>query len=262
MPSLFSLLSIIADKRAAKNALSEVHLLPLLTSKNELSCDVGSNRGLFSYWMLRHGVRVAAFEPNPHVTRVLRHRFLRAIHAGQFRVFEVALGDVNGEAVLHVPKGFSPLGTISGGLLAQHLLMEQIPVACRRLDDCILEPVGFIKIDVEGHEQCVLDGAQRILSTYLPSILVEAEERHRSGAVASIRAQLEPLGYVGFFCDGDRLRSINDFDPSRHQMVGSLNDAGTAVRAGSQYVNNFIFVARPDVRFKLLAWPHEVASLV
>jgi FkbM family methyltransferase len=57
-------------------------------------------------------------------------------------------------------------------------------VSVRRLDDIDLGGgVGFLKIDVEGHEEAVLAGASRTLKQSMPAVLVEVEERHHTGAV-------------------------------------------------------------------------------
>lgn len=261
MPRAFALVSVVADWRVARNPLSEVNLLPLLASKDELACDIGANRGLFSFWMLHLGLKVAAFEPNPQMIRILRHRFPRALRNDRLRIFDCALSDGDGEVVLHVPRGFSPLATIDGRLAGKGLAMDDIAVQRRRLDDLLIEPVGFIKIDVEGHEQAVLEGAHRLLAAHKPSILVEAEERHRTGAVASMRQLLDPLGYEGFFVDADGLHSIGDFDPDLHQRPDALNADGTGARQGRAYVNNFIFVARPHMKARLQGWrPHRALT--
>ena len=261
MSRAFALASVMADWRVARNASSEVNLLPLLADKNELSCDIGANRGLFSFWMLHLGLRVAAFETNPQMIRILRHRFPRALRDQRLHIFDVALSDRDGEAVLHVPEGLSPLGSIHRGTIHPDMPTDDINVARRRLDSCIHEPVGFIKIDVEGHEQRVLEGAGRLLEQYRPSILVEAEERHRPGAVASIIHMLAPLGYEGFFVHAERLHSIDDFDVDLHQRPDALNTEGTAVLPGRAYVNNFIFIARPHMKARLLGWqPHRALT--
>ena len=261
MSRAFALASVMADWRVARNASSEVNLLPLLADKDELSCDIGANRGLFSFWMLHLGLRVAAFEPNPQMIRILRHRFPRALRERRLHIYEIALSNRDGEAVLHVPDGLSPLGTLNGGMVDPDISVEEIPVSRRRLDDFIDEPVGFLKIDVEGHEQRVLEGARRLLAKYHPSILIEAEERHRPGAVASTRQMLDPLGYEGFFVDGDGMHSIDDFDMDLHQRRDALNAAGTAVLPGRTYINNFIFIARPHMKARLLGWrPHRTLT--
>lgn len=184
----FALASVMVDWRVARDAASEVNLLPLLADKNQLSCDIGAGRGLFSFWMLHLGLRVAAFEANPRMIRILRHRFPRALREGRLRILKD-------------------------------------DVAQCRLDDLITEPVGFIRIAAAGHEPRVLEGARGLLVEHRPSILVEAEERQRPGSVALARRMLDPLGYEGFFIDADGLHPIDDFDPDVHRRRDALNAA-------------------------------------
>jgi methyltransferase FkbM-like protein len=61
-----------------------------------------------------------------------------------------------------------------------------LPVSCVTLDECIygerkLRPPDVIKMDVEGAEVLVLQGATRALSEYHPSLFVEIHgtEQHR-----------------------------------------------------------------------------------
>ncbi|WP_246642623.1 FkbM family methyltransferase [Rhizobium croatiense] len=69
--------------------------------------------------------------------------------------------------------------------------------------------VGFIKIDVEGHELKVLKGAEAILSRDHPNLLIEAEDRHRPNAVASVIDYLTPFGYSVYCLKDRRLRSLS-----------------------------------------------------
>ncbi|MCH8991221.1 MAG: FkbM family methyltransferase [Acidobacteria bacterium] len=63
---------------------------------------------------------------------------------------------------------------------------------CRRLDDCGLDDVAVIKIDVEGTELTVLRSAIRILERDRPIITAEA---HNSAATAALEAFLTPYAY-------------------------------------------------------------------
>ena len=108
-------------------------------------------------------------------------------------------------------------------------------VELARLDDEPLQDVGFIKIDVEGHEGSVVRGGERLIRRDRPVILIEVEQRHAPKPVTETFQQIERLGYDGFFLKSGRLRPVAEFDPARDQDVGNLHRPGTA------YINNFVF---------------------
>lgn len=255
LPRLFALLCPWVDAWAARDPRSDLPLLALLVEPGESVCDVGANRGLFIYWLLKRRARVLAFEPNPRLAHILRLRFPAEIAAGRVCLFETALGAAPGEAVLHVPRDHSPLATIDGNLAAAvGVPMDEVRVPVARLDDLVTAPVSFIKLDVEGHELKVLEGARRLLLEHRPSLLVEAEERHRPGAVAAVRALLEPMGYQGFFRLDGRMTPIAAFDPAQHQSAAALGPDGINPAPGAVYVLNFCFAARPAVVERLSRW--------
>lgn len=252
MPRLYAQACNLFDLKTAQNPANEINLLPLFVRAGETVCDIGANHGLFTFFLLRQHVRVLAFEPNPRMVRILNARFPAAIRRGDLRLFDTALSDEDGQATLHVPKGFSALGTLDGALEKMDgSEMEDISVPLRRLDAVVREPVSFIKLDVEGHEERVLRGAEHLLRAYQPTLLIEAEERHRPGAVASVQSFLAPLGYRGAYFEDGRIRPLSSFDPARHQRLDALNASGTRVRSGQVYINNFVFIARPEVRERL-----------
>ncbi|MCG5235026.1 FkbM family methyltransferase [Xanthobacter oligotrophicus] len=252
MPRVFALLCPLVDARAAHDPDSEVRLLPLLVAPGDTVCDIGANRGLFTYWLLRHGARVLAFEPNPSLVRILKLRFPGEIRSGALTLFETALSADAGAAVLHIPRDLSPLATLDGDLAAGPTEDVHVPMA--RLDACVTADVSFIKLDVEGHEVKVLQGARGLVAASRPTFLIEAEERHRPGAVAAVRQVLDPFGYRGFFRLGQKMRPIAEFDPAVHQSVAALEPDGTRPRKGALYVNDFYFAARPDIIARLERW--------
>lgn len=117
-------------------------------------------------------------------------------------------------------------------------------VETRRLDECVQEPVGLIKIDVEGHELKVLAGGAGVLDRYGPNIIVEAEERHRPSAVETLKNWLYSFGYRGFFVHDNKMVNIDYFDVALHQHVGAARDHP---RDSRRYINNFVFTRDRDI---------------
>jgi hypothetical protein len=113
-----------------------------------------------------------------------------------------------------------------------------VPMA--RLDAVIQEDVAFVKIDVEGHELNVLNGAIEILERSKPIFLVEAEDRHRAAATESVFEFFRDKGYSGFFVEDGDIVTVDQFDTGIFQDASSLLPDGGR-KTGCAYVNNFFF---------------------
>lgn len=228
----------------AKNALRSMNgnrdmeetLLPFFVRTNGIALDVGANRGIYTRIMLARNRHVVSIEPNPDCARILERVFKNHV-----RVIAGAASNTNGEAALRVPAGGDGLGTIESG---NHFsgAFKTVTVKTFRIDDLGLEDVTFMKVDVEGHEISVLEGAMELLKRDRPTILLEAEERHNPGAVRSVRALLEPLKYEGFMLERGTLGSIRRFDPAVHQSVEAAQARSLNGHQANAYINNFFFI--------------------
>ncbi len=174
----------------------ELRLLPELVPPARVAVDVGAARGIISWHLARLAREVHAFEANPHLAR----RLARALP--QVHVHGCALSDRTGEVELRVPlregvelEGLGTVDPLNRLTRAGPAEIRRLRVPCARLDDFALEDVGFIKIDVEGHEAAVLRGGMELLRRCRPVILFEAGELNRPGAVAEARAVLTALDY-------------------------------------------------------------------
>ncbi len=212
----------------------ELRLLPRLCPREALALDVGAHEGVYSYFLLRRAAGVIAFEPNPQLAAHLRRTF-----GARLEVRETALSDADGTAHLHIPQRGAEAVTSNATIepSVAEFQSETYTVSTTRLDRLMdgLKRVGFIKIDVEGHELSLLRGAEELLRRDQPNLLVEAEERHRRNAVGSIRDFLATLGYRGWLLERGRPRPIEEFSLERHQPIPQP--------PGVRYINNFIFAA-------------------
>jgi len=226
----------------------ELALVDRLCGAGTRAVDVGANHGDYTYRLLQAGALVVAVEPNPRMVAVLRHRFAAAVRRGRLTVEACALAERPGSATLHVPRDAAALGSLRRLSEGEE---ETIEVPCRTLDTLAGGAADFVKIDVEGFEGEVVAGATETLRRDRPALLIEAEERHRPGALAGLRAALEPLDYEGFYLVDGRLRPLGDFDPAVLQSQDALTPDGLGRLPGRTYINNFLFVARPEQRAAL-----------
>ncbi len=185
-----------------------IRLIASLADPKRLAVDVGAHLGDYTFFMRRNASGCVAFECNPVLTAHLRRLFGRSVD-----IRPDAVSDQAGTAELRIPLDEATgLGraTIeaSNPLAAEFTGFKLVTVQTVRLDEAVRQPVGLIKIDVEGHELAVLRGAMRILERDRPNLIVELEERHAPGCVAEAFALLGPLGYRGACLRDGRLVAV------------------------------------------------------
>ena len=220
----------------------ELRLLPYLCDGNRASVDIGASAGSYTVHLLNHSTKCYAFEAIPDSAAYLNWRLTVRPHP-RLRVETVALSDRAGTAALKVMTADTGRSTIEAANpveLAGAIDVRTVPT--RPLDDYadVMEPVGCIKIDVEGHEEAVLRGAAKILSRDRPSLIIEIEERHKPGSLTSVQGYLAEFGYRGFFFRGGRLHPIDSFNFDEHQNVANI---ASKIGGESAYINNFLFFA-------------------
>ncbi len=141
--------------------------------RRRVAIDVGAHVGLWSYWMQRDFTKVLAFEP----ARDHRLCFSKNVddapgYLHNVTMFPVGLGATHGWATLqHRP-------TASGGSYivppmepALSGITSSVPI--HRLDDYTIPVCDFLKIDVEGYELDVVQGAAQFLQRTKPVIIME-----------------------------------------------------------------------------------------
>jgi FkbM family methyltransferase len=214
----------------------ELRLLRQYVPRDRLAIDVGANNGIYAYHLSRYARSVVAFEPNMGFGRALR------VLPRNVTVRFEALSSATGALPLHIPAAEAGEAEGWATLEATDLpVARSIDVPVRRLDDLDLGQIGFIKIDVEGHEMAVLAGATATIRRDRPTLLVEAEDRHRPGATAELFRWAEEQGYRGWFFQKGRAVPVEEFRLSEHQ--GDHIRPGELIRPQElNYINNFLLV--------------------
>jgi FkbM family methyltransferase len=166
-------------------AVSE--LLFRLIHPGDLVVDAGANIGYMSVLAATAGAQVIAFEPNPALLPVLRQNL-----GAKGEVRPIALGARRHTAVLIPP---DPSAHNNGlGRLGSEAEPGAVPVQVETLDEELRgRSVAILKVDVEGAEQAVFEGASNALKEgRLRHIIFED---HR-GSDSAVMTQLLGYGYA------------------------------------------------------------------
>lgn len=130
----------------------------------DLFVDVGANVGTYALWAADCGAVVIAVEPDPGAAALLRENV--ALNAFPITVVEAALGAVSGTILL-----------TKGNDTMNHVLVAAAGTGGREVQAQTLDEilggraVTGVKIDVEGAERMVLEGARASLAAGRISVL-------------------------------------------------------------------------------------------
>jgi FkbM family methyltransferase len=200
----------------------EKSVLRSLLGPGDTFIDAGANHGSFSLiaaqLVAEHGF-VAAFEPQPRLSRLVRES-LAATKKRNFRVYELACSDREGEVDLYVPWLLSS-GSGSAGI---HKALSAPPghstVRVRTATlDMELPGSVVLKVDVEGSELATLRGARGIIDRYRPAIVIEINARSAAAAGTTPDQMLDLLQELGY----STFAELEEYPSTRPRpMIGDL----------------------------------------
>ena len=201
-----------ALRKARDGHEGELKLLPAIVPRDRMAVDVGANRGNYTFFLSRLAAHTVAYEPAPPMALFLREAKLPGVDVREAGVSNVA-GALTYYAQLNAKgKPQYNIGHLGGGHPEGKDGIE-VPVKVVRLDDEGLSNVGFMKIDVEGHEYEVIDGARDLLARCRPNLLVEILEGRgdREAVMRNRTVQLlAGLGYEIYVFARGALRPLCD----------------------------------------------------
>jgi FkbM family methyltransferase len=175
---------------------AEIESLCSYARRDSAAIDVGANIGIYTVVLataIGTGGRVLAFEPAPENVGRLR-RNLRMNGISNVDLFPLAVGTGSESVALYLSD--DPACHSTSAVAAERRAGRSLTVAASSLDmvwNEVRRPqVSVVKIDVEGTEIGVLEGARELLAAWRPTLLVEIKSAVR---LAHIEGLLAPYDY-------------------------------------------------------------------
>ena len=134
-----------------------------LCSKRGTALDIGANVGLWGRDLVDNFAKVVAFEP----VAVFRECLEKNVVGSNFFISPLALGDHDTQATMIITEGNSGHSHLDPATLGTG------DVQVVKLDNLNIENVDYIKIDCEGYEYRVLQGAEQTVKRWRPIMVIE-----------------------------------------------------------------------------------------
>jgi FkbM family methyltransferase len=196
----------------------EVEPIKYLIKPGDVAVDLGANIGWYTSVLARlvgeRGI-VYAIEPIP-TTFLLLTAVIQRLHLANVRLFNCAVSDKNGFAVMELPRHeYGGTNFYMARIVSERstsISSDTIRVALRSLDDILSgehpEAVTFVKCDVEGHELAVLKGARTFFNRARPAMLIEVTGTAESHDDPNNEffSLMRAYGYTPYWFDGKNLR--------------------------------------------------------
>jgi FkbM family methyltransferase len=206
--------------------------LPLL-EKCRVFLDVGANTGMFAIFAaaLAPQRRVVAFEPIPSIFEMLEAN-IRLNRLANLTAERLAVSDREGELVFYVSRTNGGIPTDSSALAGFRKTVDEIHVPALTVDRYVkthdLGKVDLLKIDAEGCEPAVLQGAAQTVARDRPSIICEVLD---SADCSALQRLLDPLSYRYF-----------------HLLPGEMRRQERIVGSDARNARNYLFLPEERVR--------------
>ena len=229
--------SVFYRRRIAYEAATgepELAVLDRLMRRGGVAVDIGANQGFFAFALAQLSRRVVCFEPNPDYAA-----FARWMLRGRAEVHALALADTPGRETFYVPHSDEGLVLhLAGSLKRAHDQFKTIAsyaVEVHTLDSFGLTDVTFIKIDVEGSERDVLEGARQTIARERPPLLLELLSGTHDDPGALTAEICRSFGYEALIVQkGEKLAALPTI-----AALGKNTSWGTEIES-----RNVLFVAK------------------
>ena len=167
-----------------------------LCTQRDVALDIGANVGLWSRDLVKSFGRVIAFEP----VALFRECLEQNVTGANFEVRPIALGDQDTMGTMIITEDNSGHSHLDPNTMGAG------DVQVVRLDNLNLHDINYIKIDCEGYEYRILQGAEQTIRRCRPVVVIEQKPHDAYSKQYAQHAAVELLQSWGLV----RLDQIKD----------------------------------------------------
>lgn len=219
---------------------AELLLLEFFLTKNSVFFDIGTNKGEYAYYVekLINPKNIYLFEPEKKLNKQLQAIFSNC------NVNNIALSNSKGTHQFKIPVINGVVDNCLSSLEVDNKEDNETEaiiyeVKTDTLDNFAKEKniiPDLIKIDVEGHELSVLKGAEKFISKYHPTLIIEIEQRHHKDI--NIESVFESFKQKGYNCYYYSKKQSQLFPYENKTHLTNTKDYFGKI----DYINNYIFI--------------------
>ena len=193
---------LILDEVLMMSGVWEIYVKRTLTvGPNDVFIDVGAHIGSYTIPVAKKAQKVIAFEPNKYTFELLTKN-ITLNHLTNIEAYNVAVSKKRGVVSFMYENHSAYSRILDGSQSSNTTVIENAKqpytnnihlVNTIDLDSVLLKEdrVDWIKIDVEGHELDVLEGAMQTIRMHKPKIIIEIWPRN----LEKIKTMIHSVGY-------------------------------------------------------------------
>jgi FkbM family methyltransferase len=219
---------------------AELLLLEFFSDTNTVFFDIGANKGEYGFYaeQIINSKNIYLFEPEKTLYAQLKAIFCKC------HVLNIALSNTIGKHKFKIPFINNKLDNCLSSLETDRTEDNETnaiiyEVNTNTLDNFVTQnniSPSLIKIDVEGHELSVIEGAEITIKKYKPTLIIEIEQRHHIHFdVNELFNNFKNLGYNCFYYSKQHAQLFS-FEEKKY-LTNDISFFGT-----KNYINNYIFV--------------------
>ena len=186
--------------------------------------DIGANYGIYTFLIGKRAKKVFVFDPIEECINYIKKGFKHK--DSEFLNKIVSIDNENREIKIPIVDNIKIFGRSSLNNTFQHYESRQLKSlsidSFTNTKDLNKNNISIIKIDAEGHELSIIQGATKFLKNGKCILLIEIEKRHNQ-EFRDVFNNLVKLGFDIYIAEDNNLKKIDNINQGLEEMSTNIN---------------------------------------